>query len=153
MNRLDSSDGFSLLEMLVALAVISLAAGVAYDSAPWRKPRETLNTLSQKISHSAAVTSLHAISTGETASLQVDITRRVVSGGQSGVVIVPEPFKLSMLTGAGLITQDKIGQIDFYSNGTSSGGEIVLEGNSGKSSSIRIYWLTGAISVKGSAGQ
>jgi general secretion pathway protein H len=151
MNRPGTSDGFSLLEMLVALAVLSLAAGIAFNGTPWRKPRETLNTLSQKIVHSAAAASLRAISTGETASLKVNIVSRLVSGGLDGGIAVPERFKLSLLTGAELVRQGHIGVIEFYSDGTSSGGEIVLEENSGRSSSVRIYWLTGVISVKRSA--
>jgi general secretion pathway protein H len=143
-----SSDGFSLLEMLVVLAIFSLAAGVAYNGMAWRKPRETLNTLSQKITHASAVASLRAVSKGETASVEIDVAGRRISSGQGGDIFIPEPFKFAVLTGAELIRQGRLGIIEFYSDGTSSGGEIVLEAGSGNTSSIRVYWLTGAITVK-----
>lgn len=152
MMRSSTSDGFSLLEMLVVLAVVSLAAGVAYNAIYLRKPRETLNTLSQKITHSAAAASLRAVSRGEMESVKVDLASRLISNGQGGDIVIPDQFKISLLTGAKLIRQDLLGLIEFYSDGTSSGGEIVLEENSGRSSSIRIYWLTGAISVKDREG-
>jgi general secretion pathway protein H len=148
MRKSRSSDGYSLLEMLVVLAIFAMAAGVAYYGVSWRKSRETLDTLSQKITHAAAAASLRAISMGETAGIEVDVTSRRLSSGQGSDIIVPQPFKISILTGAGLIRQDRLGIIEFYSDGTSSGGEIVLEEGSGKTSSIRVYWLTGAITVK-----
>lgn len=152
MMRSSTSDGFSLLEMLVVLAVVSLAAGVAYNAIYLRKPRETLNTLSQKITHSAAAASLRAVSRGEMESVKVDLASRLISNGQGDDIVIPDQFKISLLTGAKLIRQDLLGFIEFYSDGTSSGGEIVLVENSGTSSSIRIYWLTGAISVKDREG-
>jgi general secretion pathway protein H len=146
-----ATDGFTLLEMLVVLAIFSMAAGVAYNGLSWRKPHESLNTLSQKIAHAAAAASLRAISGGETARLEIDLAKRIVSGGQGTGIAVPEPFKISVLTGADPIEQKRAGAVEFYSDGTSSGGEIKLEENGGKTSSIRIYWLTGAIAVKSGA--
>jgi general secretion pathway protein H len=148
MSRPGSSDGFSLLEMLVALAIISLAAGVAYSGTSWRGSRETLITLSQKIAHAAAEATLRAISKGETTNVEVDVVKRLLSNGQDGGIVIPEPFKISVVTGASLIRQDRLGRIEFYADGTSSGGEIVLEEKSGKVKTIRISWLTGAITVQ-----
>jgi general secretion pathway protein H len=148
MSRSDRSDGFSLLEMLVTLAIISLAAGVAYSGSSWRGSRETLVTLSQKIAHAAAGASLRAISKGETTSVEVDVTNRLLSNGQDSGITIPEPFIISVVTGAGLIRQNRLGRIEFYADGTSSGGEIVIGEKSGKANSIRIYWLTGAITVQ-----
>lgn len=148
MKTAGATDGFSLLEMLVVLAIFSMAAGVAYNGLSWRKPRETLNTLSQKIAHAAAAASLRAISGGETASLEIDLANRLISSGQGGDIVVPEPFKISVLTGAELIGQKRAGAVEFYSDGTSSGGEIKLEAGNGATSAVHIYWLTGAITVR-----
>jgi general secretion pathway protein H len=148
MNKPSASDGFSLLEMLVMLAIFSLAAGAAYNGVSRQKSRDTLNTLSQKITHAAAAASLRAISKGETASVAVDVASRRISNGQArDEIIVPELFKIAVLTGSELIGQGHLGVIEFYSDGTSSGGEIVLEEGGGKKRSIRVYWLTGAITV------
>ena len=149
MSKPGATEGFSLLEMLVVLVIFSLAAGAAYNGMSWRQPHESLNTVSQKITHIVAAASLRAVSKGETARVEVNVASRIVSGGQAGDVVVPEPFKVSLLTGAGLISQDRLGLIEFYSDGTSSGGEIVLEEKSGRTRSVRIFWLTGAISVNG----
>jgi hypothetical protein len=116
----------------------------------WRSSRwrETLDTLSQKITHAAAAASLRAISKGETASVEVDVASRRISNGKArDDVIVPELFKIAVLTGSELVRQGHLGVIEFYSDGTSSGGEIVIEGGGGKSRSVRVYWLTGAISL------
>jgi prepilin-type N-terminal cleavage/methylation domain-containing protein len=148
MSRTRSTEGFSLVEMLVALAIISLSAGIAYNGVFWRKSRETLGTLSQKISHAAAEASLRAVSKGETTRVVVDVTNRRINGGQdTDEIAVPEPFKMGVLTGAELIEQGTLGTIEFYGDGTSSGGEIVIEEPKGGARSVRIYWLTGAITV------
>ena len=150
MSKPGSSDGFSLLEMLVVLAIFSLAAGAAYNGMSWRAPRETLSTLSQKITHAGSAASLRAIAKGKTESVEVDVANRLLSSGQGENVVVPERFRISILTGAQLIEQESAGAIEFYGDGTSSGGEIVLLDDGGNASSIRIYWLTGAITVKSS---
>lgn len=148
MNRRGATEGFSLVEMLVVLAILSLTAAAIYAGSNWRQPRETLGTLSQKIAHAAATASLRALSKGETARIEVNFASRVVSGGQaSREIIVPERFKISVLTGAGLIEQAQAGAIEFYSDGTSSGGEIALQAGDGSASTVRIFWLTGAVTI------
>ena len=153
MNRLQSTEGFSLLEMLVVLAMISLVAGIVFNGLAWNKPRVNLSVLGQNIIHAAASASLRAVSKGETNRIEVDvINRRITTGSDIDDIIIPASFNIYVRTGAELIEQRSRAAIEFYSDGTSSGGEITVADQKGNRRSVRIYWLTGAITSDNGAG-
>lgn len=144
-----SIDGFSMLEMLVTLTMLSILGGLLFATLPASKHHETLNRLSQKVGHMAQETSIRAVTRGETTRIIVDAAKRRIDGSQGQQeVAVPSDFKLVILTGSELVEQGSIGAIEFYEDGTSSGGEIKFEDPSGSSSSVRIDWLTGAVTIR-----
>jgi general secretion pathway protein H len=143
-----ATDGYSLLEMLAVLAMLALAAALAFGAATSRRPGETVNGLGQKIVRLAAAQSLRAASSGQSAQVKVDVKNRWIAGSGSGPDIsIPGRFKLRVLTGAELVEQGNIGTIEFYPDGSSSGGEIALEEDGGATRTVRINWLTGAITL------
>jgi general secretion pathway protein H len=144
-----AEDGFSLVEMLVVLAIISLI-GIAGFSGFTSKKTQSLNAITRDIQNLAALTSLHAVSTGTTASLIVDVSNRVVSTEYNqGLIQLPPAFKLNLLTGAELVRQDDTAAINFYNDGTATGGEITVEDSNGSKQTVRIFWLTGTIEIIG----
>jgi general secretion pathway protein H len=152
MTEKSSENGFSLAEMLVVLAIISLVGLVGFNGFIRQRNPDSLKGLTQKIEHLAALTAFRAISTGATQGLVIDVANSSVSAGQSTSVLqVPDSLKLSVLTGAELVRQDKIATINFYSDGTSTGGEITLVDPRGSRGTVTILWLTGSIeaTVKG----
>ncbi len=150
MTRSRSDQGFSLAEMLVVLAIISTVALVGLNSFTGRKNTESVRTVAQKIERLAALTSLHAVSTGTTASMVVDVAnRRISSNYSSDPIQLPPAFKVTVLTGAELIQQNSTASINFYNDATSSGGEITVEDGKGAKRTVRIFWLTGTIETLG----
>ena len=148
MRAAHATDGYSLVEMLAMLALISLVGGILFVGKPWAKRPETLDAISRNIEHLARGVSLAAVSRGEMAAIKVDIARRKVFGDRTAQeIVIPAAYKLSVLTGSELVQQGSLGKIEFYSDGTSSGGEIKLEDAAGNSRALRINWLTGAIMV------
>jgi general secretion pathway protein H len=150
MKPKDAEDGFSLVEMLVVLAIISLIGFIGFSGFTGNKKTQSLSTIARDIQNLAALTSLHAVSTGTTASLIVDVSNRVVSTEYNqNLIQLPPAFKLNLLTGAELLRQDDTASINFYNDGTSTGGEITIEDSNGSKQTIRIFWLTGAIEITG----
>jgi general secretion pathway protein H len=150
MKSAKADKGFSLVEMLVVLAIVSLIGIFGLNGYSAHQNNGSLRVVTQQIQSMAALSSLRAVTNGATVSLEIDVTKKIIYSGQnSPPIIVPGPFKLTVLTGAELIQQDSIALIDFYNDGTSSGGEITIEDGNGAEKTIRILWLTGAIDIKG----
>jgi general secretion pathway protein H len=142
--------GFSLAEMLVVLTLVSLIGLVGFNGFKGSRNTDSVRTITQKIQYIAAQTSLRAVSTGDTESLVIDVQEKLISSrANTAVVTLPDAFKLSVLTGMELIRQDGVASINFYNDGTSSGGEITVEDGNGSKQTVRILWLTGAIELKG----
>ena len=143
-----STDGISLLEMLVTLTMLSILGGLLFAALPGSKHRKTLARLNQEIGQMAQETSMRAVARGETTRIIVDVgKRRIDSSEDREKIDVPGDFKLVVLTGSELVEQGSIAEIEFYGDGTSSGGEIRLQDTSGGSSSVLINWLTGAVAI------
>lgn len=144
-----SNDGFSLAEMLVVLAMVALVGFVGLNGFGGSRNANSLKTITRKVQSLAALTSLRAISTGNTASLIIDVEKGMISGQQNAEAItLPGSYKLTVLTGAELVRQDGVASIDFYNDGASSGGEITIEDTNGSKQTVRIFWLTGIIEIK-----
>lgn len=141
-------DGFSLLEMLVVLGVFSLVTLVAMNSASLRRSNVTAKTISEAIGDLAANASLRAISRGETETIAIDVQKRLVTGDPaSQPILIPDNYKLRVVTGAELIQQANKADVLFFSDGSSTGGEITITDNRGGQATVRVHWLTGAVSM------
>ena len=140
------TDGFSLFEMLVVLVLVSTVSGILFSGTA--RQNQTLDSVIQKIGEAVQVSSMRAISKGEKTEITVDVrnlTIAVAPGEQK--VSIPSGFGVSLLTGAELIESPNIGSIEFYEDGTSSGGEIKITDGAGNFGAVRVHWLTGAMTV------
>jgi general secretion pathway protein H len=147
MKTLGDTDGYSLLEMLVVLSIVSLVSGVLF--AYTARHRETLDSLGQKTARTAQEASLTALTRAEITRVLVDVSKLTVKSDRSREgIVMPPGVKLAVLTGAELIESTGVGVIEFYDDGTSSGGEITFEDGAGNFVSVRIHWLTGAVAVR-----
>lgn len=149
-----TTHGFSLYEMLVVLAIVSMSALVVLSGASARKSIKSASMIATEIAQLAARSSLHARSRGQTTKITIDLRTRIITSDHDqdtpqvrGSVEVPDRYKLSVLTGAELTQGGDLAAINFYDNGTSSGGEITIEESNGAKRTVRILWLTGAIEI------
>jgi general secretion pathway protein H len=143
-----SDSGFSLAEILVVLAIISLVGLVGFDGFIRQKNAERLRSVTQKIEQLAVLTALHAVTTGATQAIIIDVANGTVTDdGGTTTIQVPASLKLSALTGAELVRQNKTASINFYSDGTSSGGNVAVEDQRGSTGTVTILWLTGVIDM------
>ena len=150
MNRQDLNDGYSLLEMIVSLMIFSLIAIVAYNGLTSSRSVRTAADLGRKIAQLSNNVSARAVLSGQTAILAVDFNKRLITDNLTKeVLVIPDGMKVHVLTGRELIENDRIANIEYFNDGSSSGGEISIEDAKHGKQTISINWLTGAVSITG----
>ena len=144
-ERSGPRSGFTLLEVTLALALIGLVTGLAL---PRVLPNAGATALRIKALEIAALLRLDrnaALRTGRIVATAVDLpARRVRSGASGATIAVPATLDLRLAAGTP-------SSVQFFPNGTSSGGELFIDrapGTSSASMAVRVNDQTAAVSVR-----
>ena len=134
--------GFTLLELLVVLAIIAMVTAVALPSLSHRRGPDAA-TAARDIAAALMATRAHAMATRRPAVFTVDLAdgRFHVPGGRDGAL--PAGLGLTLVTSAGQAA-GHVGAITFYPDGGATGGRLRLTGR-GHDADIEVDWLTGAV--------
>lgn len=134
----DSRDaGFTLLEIVVVLAIVGLMLGLVATRGPLRSGRMDLEAATRGMVGALRVARSQAIARNRPVAVTLTAHGYRVQGQQT--VALPADI---MLAGAS--------EIRFAPDGSASGGRIVLHGKALRTS-IAVDWLTGSIQI-GSRG-
>ncbi|MBA8882027.1 prepilin-type N-terminal cleavage/methylation domain-containing protein [Phyllobacterium myrsinacearum] len=139
--------GFTLIEMLVVLAILGLVTAVSF---PYFNPSRKADTtkIAARILHLAQLSRLSAIKDRARRSMTFDTVQGTVAvQGDDDRIVLPQGMKMTVLTGRELISSDRTAQIQFLGDGSSTGGEVVLSAGSMPSTKVQINWLTGVASI------
>lgn len=141
MNVLSKQAGFTLIEMLVVLALIAFAMAISLPYATKSGDTRKLEALSSTIIAELRLTRAMAIAKNRYVSLAIDLKNRTINS--SPPVTIPPSVKVELLTMQGQ-TQSDLLSFNFFPDGAASGGKIILsiEGNTRE---IDVNWLTGAV--------
>lgn len=144
---LRANEGFTLLEMLVVLAIIS---GIAAFTLPnvWRRPPDlALRDTALDMAAMMRATRAGAIRANGERAFEIDPSnRRYWSDIAPAPRAIPAVLSIGASFRAEAQNAGKGGRVAFYADGTASGGSIVLrEGQS--SATIAVDWLTGNATV------
>ena len=147
MTRLstDRANGFSMVEMLVVLAIIGLAAAIAL---PNLMPRgaQSLERLTAAAMQLVQTARLRAISSGNSVAVVIDVKSngiRLEPGSQ--MLELPPNIAMEAVVGRDSGTTVDRGTIAFFPNGGATGGQITFVDSLGRGSALRVEWLTGAV--------
>ncbi len=140
MTRRDA--GFTLIEMIVVLVVLSLAAGLVLARGPMRSASLDLRAAARTMAADMRTTRAQAIAGDRALLFTLDpvhgdygVKGGVRHGLAKGIAAVPPP------------PPAQIGRVLFRADGSASGGELELSEHDRR---IRIDtdWLTGAVTVR-----
>jgi len=141
------SRGYTLMEVLVALAIIGMVlAAVPFmvgGSRPGVEVRAAAIELASALrrTRGASITGFHS----ETFVLDTD--RGVYQAGSAQAeAALPEGLKLSLYTARSELEGENTGRIRFFPDGSATGGRITLASGA-NSYFVAVDWLTGAVEV------
>ena len=145
-NAAGPDAGFSLLEIMVALAILALAVGLvgvgfARSSAGFR-----FDAATQDLALSLREANARALRSGREISVVIDVDGRRYQLQQDQPTALPEGAVVRVVSGGQVMTAARQPAIIFYPNGGSSGGAITLT-EQDRSATVSVDWLTGAVGI------
>jgi general secretion pathway protein H len=151
-SRTGPEAGFTLLEMVCALAIVGLLAAVLLPSMPRQTSRTRLEAYAIETAALLKADRNAAIRQRLDVTTQVDAPSRSLRSGASGQTVrVPEDVRFETLLPRNCDNRPVVASISFFASGMSCGGVIVLA-KLDAGYEIRVNWLTGRIEVVPSAG-
>lgn len=142
----NQSPGFSLIEMMVVLAILGGLAAIAaprftasHDRMAFRLEVfgmvAALNEARQQARREFAVT-----------TFMVDVENRTWAGAGGDMVPLPQGFQIAARIASVDVSEDGTGLVRFYPDGSSTGARIGLR-QGDNSAQLEVDWLTGRADV------
>lgn len=145
-----SQNGFTLIELLVTLAVLGMVAMLSLPYVSGGSGAVGLVSDARMLASRFRAAREIALATRSSTVVTIDLVRSEVHGPSdwpSSVLTAVE--RLSVNTARGRVT-DESARFTFGPDGGSSGGVVVLKDGS-RVRSVRVDWLTGAVSISEAA--
>lgn len=144
--------GFTLLELLVALAVASLIMALVVPSVMRGPGRRQLDASVRDVASSLRTTRALAISVDRPQGFVVDVDHGIYGpAARSPLHRLPRGIGISLTTTAGQVYDAATGMVSFFPDGSSTGGEVVLIGD-GLRYHVLINWLDGQVTISETSG-
>ena len=139
--------GFTLLELLVVLAVISLVVGLAVPRIAGALPGAQIKGAAYDLAVALRAARSHAIRSNQEAVFTLNVeSRRYSMAGENKSRDLPADLRVTLETVRSERYDDDTGGFRFFPDGTSTGGRITLTGDD-REYQIDVDWLTGKIST------
>ncbi len=147
-SRSPGPGGFTLLEMMVVLALLALLLGLVLPGLQRSVKKERDRTNLRQL------TTALRLARSEAATTQRRV--RVFVNRETGRYWLEGSNQQGVLTGmhlneASLVWQDQTrnqGYIAFYGDGSSSGGRLLLQDSTGRRYLVEVHVITGKVSLK-----
>jgi general secretion pathway protein H len=138
--------GFTLIELLVVLAILgmTLALFTAYRS-PWSRTLSVDGAASQ-LAADLRLARSQAIAGNRPVLVSIDMPGHQYRVGAGDVRHIPGELRMELLTIANERQSERIADIRFNPDGSSTGGRIVLVDDH-RHIDVGVDWLTGRVSI------
>lgn len=147
MTRLDTEDGFTLLEVVCVVAIIAMMAAVLLPRMPMGTSRPRLEAYAIEIASLLKTDRNAAIRRRSSISTEVSTNRRFVRSGATGrTVRIPQDVTYRATLPQRCNERLAVSRIDFFASGMSCGGAVMLT-RYGVGYEVRVNWLMGGVEV------
>jgi general secretion pathway protein H len=138
--------GFTLLEVLIVLVLLALIAAVSAPMLSKGLGRAEAKGSAQDVAAALRRARSEAVLRNADVVLTVDVNQRSVRIDGAETRSLPAALKIELFTAQTEQVSDDTGNIRFFPDGSSTGGEIVLADGRSKFH-VQVDWLTGRVSV------
>ena len=140
-------DGFTLVEMLVVMAIIALVLGLVATSMSRSISGAETREAAHKLVAALRYTRTQAILQKSEQVFTVDVEEHSYSAPGRAEVQLPEGMEILLTTARTEMTSETAGGIRFFPDGGSTGGRVDLF-TRGREYNVNIAWLTGEASLQ-----
>jgi general secretion pathway protein H len=141
--------GFTLLEMLLVLAILALAGFLAMPLVHRPAGDTSLIATARKLASDMRVARAAAIRDNAERTLTVDLARRRFRvDGVTAFSAIGPGIAVDFVTQRKEQLSASQGRLRFFVDGSASGGNVVLRGG-GRMVTVKLDWMTGHASVSG----
>lgn len=144
-----SSAGFTLLELLLVLAVLALLAGLVVAYLPAGATRTEVVASAREVASGLRRARGAAIAGNTPVAFVLDVKNRSYRVGTEALVRLPAEIALTLDTARSERANRFAGGVRFYPDGSASGGRISLRG-AGERAAVAVVtvdWMTGRVDV------
>jgi general secretion pathway protein H len=139
--------GFTLMEVMLVMAVMGFVMAIAPPLLSAAMPGLQLKSATRSIAAALRRARSIAIASGKNAALDMDLealTAKVT--GDEKILQIPQSVEASMVTASQKVTDALHASIQFFPDGTSTGGRVTLR-NGDNGYAVDVDWLTGRIEI------
>ncbi len=148
-DTLPTEDGFSLVEMLVVLAILGLVAAIIGPALQHGRQSSIID-MRARVMHDFALARIYAVSGQHIVRMDIDLAgREIVKSECCEGLPFPQGVSMAVLTGRELITTDRNAAFLFYPDGSASGGKITIRDAANRELSFTLNWVDGTVSEAG----
>ena len=139
--------GFTLLELLVVLAIIAIVLAFVPGFMLRGQPGLNVDVAARAIADALRQARSEAVLQNREQLFALDVEGRLFRvGGQRAPVQISRGIEITFQSARSEAVSEKIGQIRFFPDGSATGGRIGLAVD-GQAVEVVVDWLTGLVSV------
>ena len=138
--------GFTLFELLVVMAIIGLLIALVPGFTLRSQPRLDVSVAARAIADGLRRTRSDAVLLNRPRVFALDVDKHLFRAGDATPVQIDRGIALSSLTARSALLSERVGQIRYFPDGSSTGGRISLA-RDGWQADVRSDWLTGLVSI------
>jgi general secretion pathway protein H len=148
-NPFALAQGFTLLELLIVVAIIGLAIGVVVTHGPMRSQGLEARAAAGTLAQTLRIARAQAIARSQNVSVLIDPNGHSFAADLGPIHRLAPDTDIAVLPGT-LVGPHGTSMLRFSPDGSASGGGVTL-GRGARALTISVEWLTGRVKVANAA--